>query len=254
MLRAFIDDSGSGGDSTYYVLAGYLSTVEEWGCFAAEWREELSKNPPLGYFKSSEAESLKGEFAGFSAGIRNARIDRLIEIIRNRALHAISVRMKQKDYDEILRSAIPEDWDNPYFYLFTLMVLALPRSSGIILRMNDRIGVVFDRQSPAKKASPTERRAAHIYERARAFIPAASHLGSVSYRDDKGFVPLQAADLLAWQTRRFWCTPDEPKRLHFDAARSTRFPAKEILVKRAEVQEILDQWITFQALHPSVGL
>jgi hypothetical protein len=32
-LRAFIDDSGSGGDSPWFVLAGYLGTVEAWEAF-----------------------------------------------------------------------------------------------------------------------------------------------------------------------------------------------------------------------------
>ena len=39
MLKAFIDDSGSAGDSPWFVLAGYIGTVEE------EWDRF---DPPLG--------------------------------------------------------------------------------------------------------------------------------------------------------------------------------------------------------------
>jgi hypothetical protein len=242
MLRAVVDDSGSGGDSTFYVLAGYLSTAEAWDRFTPEWDAELARIPRLLYFKASEAESLKGQFLGLSVGESNARVDRSIAIIQKHALHALSVRMRQSDYDGILRRAIPRDWDDPYFFLFTMMVLALPKSAQTIMEMRDKIDVAFDRQGRAEKG------ARDIYERVRAILPDCSALGNIDYRDDKDLVPLQAADLFAWHTRRFWCTPREPKRPQFDALRSMRFPPMQILAKRADLKEILDQWIRFQAL------
>ena len=51
MLRAFIDDSGSGGDSPWYVLAGYVGTTEAWNAFDKPWREMLDDPPKLEYFK-----------------------------------------------------------------------------------------------------------------------------------------------------------------------------------------------------------
>jgi hypothetical protein len=35
-------------------------------------------------------------------------------------------------------------------------------------------------------------------------------IGSIDYRDDKLFLPLQAADLVAWQLRRSLTRPTEP--------------------------------------------
>ena len=59
-LRAFIDDSGSWGDFPWFVLAGYVGTVEAWDAFDESWRKSLLDGPPkLEYFKSSEAESLR---------------------------------------------------------------------------------------------------------------------------------------------------------------------------------------------------
>jgi Protein of unknown function (DUF3800) len=66
MLKAFIDDSGSGGDSPWFVLAGYVGTVEAWDAFEQSWRTVLDVSPKLEYFKASEAESLRedGQWAG----------------------------------------------------------------------------------------------------------------------------------------------------------------------------------------------
>jgi hypothetical protein len=41
MLKAFIDDSGSGGDSPWFVLAGFASTVERWAEFDVPWMAGL---------------------------------------------------------------------------------------------------------------------------------------------------------------------------------------------------------------------
>jgi hypothetical protein len=57
MALAFVDDSGSGGDSAYYVLAGYVASKDEWGAFIEDWQSVLDLPPQMKYFKMSEAES-----------------------------------------------------------------------------------------------------------------------------------------------------------------------------------------------------
>jgi hypothetical protein len=54
------------GDSRCFVLAGYVSTVDKWDAFDALWIDALNTHPRIEYFKASEAESLKGQFAGFT--------------------------------------------------------------------------------------------------------------------------------------------------------------------------------------------
>src|ERR1019366_7653927 len=45
-------------------------------------------------------------------------------------------------------------------------------------------------------------------------------VANVIRRDDEKVLPLQAADLLAWQIRRFLCGNNELRRPHFDAAQN----------------------------------
>src|SRR5271166_3973486 len=82
-MRAFVDDSGSGGDSPWYVLAGYVGTVEAWDRFDTSWQAVLDGPPKLEYFKASEAESLRpnGQWRGITKEERNARIAALIKVI-----------------------------------------------------------------------------------------------------------------------------------------------------------------------------
>ena len=108
MLRAFVDDSGSGGDSPWFVLGGYVAGVSDWNAFDPEWRAATNAQPRIGYFHAAEAESLKGEFSGFTASQRSAKIDKLIDVIVKYARQAIHVRVRQKDYDEIIKAHVPE--------------------------------------------------------------------------------------------------------------------------------------------------
>src|SRR6516164_5038315 len=102
MLKAFVDDSGSGGDSLWYVLAGYVGTVEAWDSFEVPWRAVLDSPPKLEYFKASEAESLRpdGQWAGVSKNERNARLNSFIRVISKSANRAFHVRVRQRDYNE----------------------------------------------------------------------------------------------------------------------------------------------------------
>ncbi len=212
VLRAFIDDSGSGGDSTWYVLAGYLGTAEGWDSFDSQWTQVLHGDPYVEYFKASEAESLRGPWFGISKEQRDAKIDALIEVIGRCATRSLCVRLRQRDYDEIIKGNLPPLWDNPYYFLFTMAVGAainIERIDGD----SDYVDFVFDEDGQHKKQFnlmlPPLSQMDVLYGK---FVNAVR-------RDEKKFLPLQAADLLAWQTRRF-CEPNgEPTRRHFIAAR-----------------------------------
>jgi hypothetical protein len=119
-MKAFIDDSGSGGDSIWYVLAGYVGTAEAWDAFDDAWRSVLDGPPKLHYFKASQAESLRpdGQWAGMTKDERDTRVNSLIWIIGNYAKRAIHVRLKQKDYNEIIEPHVPPMWRNAYYFLF----------------------------------------------------------------------------------------------------------------------------------------
>jgi hypothetical protein len=212
LLKAFIDDSGSGGDSRWFVLAGYVGTVEGWDRFDASWKTVLAAPPRIRYFKSNEAAHLRGEFAGFTREQRNAKMDALIDIIGDCAERAICARMRQGDYNDIAKGQIPARYDSPYYLLFPTFIAAVVNIERIE-GLSEATEFVFDSDQRFERLE---------YEMVPGLMPLRSFKGgivSVAYRDDKTSLPLQAADLLAWQIRRAFSITDEPRREHFDAAR-----------------------------------
>ena len=92
----------------------------------------------------------------------------------------------------------------------------IPPSTGV----GEKIDFIFDIQEDQEKP------AKDLYGRIRKLEPYASRGGSISYWDDKDFLPLQAADLVAWQHRRRLCRPGGPRReferLHEDPLRHAK--------------------------------
>jgi hypothetical protein len=213
-LKAFIDDSGSGGDSPWYVLAGYVGTTQSWAAFDEPWRAILDWRPKLDYFKASEAESLRsdGKWAGVSEDDRNERINAFIEVIGKHALRSLYVRVKQQDYNEVIKPYVPEQWDNAYYFLFT-GIIAAGTSVEKYFGPSRPIEFVFDNANELEKPSHK------LYNQVAGAPQFGKRVIKVRYEDEQQFLPLQAADLLAWQVRRRFSIEESP-RPQFEAALS----------------------------------
>lgn len=206
IMKAFIDDSGSGGDSPWYVLAGYVGTVEAWDSFDGSWLNILDGPPKLEYFKASEAESLRpnGQWAAVTKEQRDARIAAFIDVIGQHAKRAFYVRTRQQDYNDIIKPYVPSEWDNAYFFLFISCIAAaisLEKYAG----SGAPIDFVFDNADKKRIANPSLR----LYDKFGDLSHFSGRITNIHYEDDKIFRPLQAADLLAWQIRRRYCVDGE---------------------------------------------
>jgi hypothetical protein len=210
MLKAFIDDSGSGGDSQWFVLAGYVGTAEAWDAFDEPWRKVLDGPPQIEVFKASQAESLKGRWAGITKDERDSRINALIEVIGRHAIRAIYVRVKQQDFDEVIKPWIPTEWQNAYYFLYVAF-LSAGTSSEKYAGTSRRIDFVFDSNTEVEKPSKK------LYSQVNGIPQFHERVGSIEYKDDKASLPLQAADLFAWQVRRRFSVQESP-RPQFEAA------------------------------------
>ena len=117
VLTMFADDSGSEPRSEWFVLAGYLGHCDGWDRFDELWQAELDRTPRLNYFKSVEAESLRGGWHGMDKSDRNARIESFISVIGKCAIIPICVRVRHDDYAGLFAPCVPKEMRNPYFLL-----------------------------------------------------------------------------------------------------------------------------------------
>ena len=201
-LIAYLDDSGSGGDSPYCVVAGYMATGNTWTKFSNAWQDALDKEPSIQYFKSTEAESLRGEFWGWEITDRNARVEKLVGVATRYGLTEVCVAVPIAAYNSTIKSTLSEKVRNPYF----MCVAGIMASFSAYLPSDDRVSLVFDRQGSFEKFT------VGVYGELKSLPRFRDKILSVSHADDKCILPLQAADMIAWQTRRYLCVTDERPR------------------------------------------
>lgn len=210
-FQAAIDDSGSEPQSPVYVLAGFIGPYAKWASFADEWQATLDQPPKLDYFKMAEAAHLGGQFSkrkGWTETKRDDRIVTLARLIRKYAQVRITAWIRHDDYNTHIKP-LPTPvrrlvQDSPYVMLFQQIIL----SAAVF---GDRHGIVepcdfiFDTQgafsTEAMQWWPHFKRTVQLSSKS----DLAKFVGDPPiFRDEKAFLPLQAADLYAWQVRNHY--------------------------------------------------
>jgi hypothetical protein len=184
MIQAYADESF--GDK-YAVLAGYLSRQKKWEDFADAWDKALKTKPKIAYFKFKEAVSFSGEFRKFSIEQRTERLNLLIGVIQRFAMASIVTAVSKPGYEEIIKgkfliTELSRRLDNPYCHAFFHFM-----------------DFIFDEQETFKNRVL----GAYDHFRAAGRDKELAFLGSPPiFRDDKLFMPLQAADMLSGYVNR----------------------------------------------------
>jgi Protein of unknown function (DUF3800) len=210
--QAFIDDSGSEPESPLFVLAGFIASYERWIDFSDEWQGALDEPPKLEYFKMKEAARLRGQFdksRGWNESERDRRIASLTGIITKYAQIRIHASIRNDHFDKYLRS-LPTPGrnlatDSPY----TMLCLQIMMVAGVFApfpphSLQGPCDFIFDEQLGHSEEImgwwPTIKR--NMDASSKTDLP--KFFGSLPiWRDEKCFLPLQAADLYAWQLRRY---------------------------------------------------
>lgn len=212
VLQAFVDDSATDDGEQRLFLAGYIHTADKWILFSDAWKEALQLNPPIEYFKMSEANSLKGQFWGWSVPDKDAKILALARVIRHFKPVSIHCSISRRDVKALMKGKVPYGFADPYGYVFSGIMLPLARQQ---LKHSNRVPIdfIFDNQEGIGEE------AKFWYKQIRDTQPTAvKKLLSVEplFRNDRDVLPLQAADMLAWHIRRHaeradpkeWFVPD----------------------------------------------
>jgi hypothetical protein len=195
ILETFIDESEN---KEFYIVGGYVAPMERWKAFDAAWYDALKIPPRLGFYRTSDAIALKGQFERFDAPSRDQRIATLARIIPNDLnCWGVSCWVSKEDFKTFCEPVFHPAWHDPYYLCATYLIERLCYE----VRGLDpnKLEFIFDRQGKIGK------RFKLVYD---AFLKPVSmmlfpFLGKVRHEDKEEFLPLQAADMGAGYARRF---------------------------------------------------
>lgn len=210
MVVFYGDESGTHGEGDY-VISGYLSHKSTWDFFSKVWREALHAPTPrrIEYMKMSEwehrdpAKGHSGQFLGWTNADADIKLSHMISVLqvflKNGSIAEFTSSISWDLYRRYVDGYCLEVFDNPYYFNLRQVTLQAVQ----IIKKKDpafsgKIHYVFDQGNSAEKNAPK-----HFgYTKLYAEPEIAACMGPISFVDDKDEPGLQAADLIAWHTRR----------------------------------------------------
>ena len=196
-LQAFIDDSASDSGDRRLYLAGYLNRADTWVRFSMAWREELHAAPAIDYLKMSEANALDGQFAGWATAARDEKLRGLVRVINHFKPLSFEFSVSREEYYRQVKPVAPRGLGNPHFVCCVGVVFGLARYVDSE-KVKIPIDFIFDQQTGVSDDFVLfiDHMKTSLGKGARRLI------ASTTFADDKQFLPIQAADMLAWHLRR----------------------------------------------------
>ena len=130
MLNAFVDESGSHDSSRHYVMAGYISSVEEWGQFNDEWVSVLN-NYGLHEFHmvdfKSRFRSPKSKYRHINKPDGERLLDQLTDIIKRRVMIGVGGILPMDAYNQVVKGRYERYLGRPYTVCTNILLMAVYR-------------------------------------------------------------------------------------------------------------------------------
>ena len=188
MYSAYFDESGTDGVSKSVVVSGVIAGNDQWRDFENAWKRALDNARVTRFHMRDFAHSLR-EFKNWKGDEdrRSKFLKELIEIIRRNTRHTFSTAVIITDYQSINQKYQLSEYASPYVIGAFQGVVDVAKWCNAHEYI-EPVNVVF------------EDGVKHKGEFLAFYVPANFH--KISYAKSTQFIGFQAADLVAWETRK----------------------------------------------------
>jgi Protein of unknown function (DUF3800) len=204
MLVAYFDDSGTHDASEIVVMGGLIGTEAQWAVFERAWKDKLKEplpgKPPLRRFHMHDCEGEHGEFAKYSRAERDAVTHDFRQIIIDAKMHGNATAVSRPDWDRLIVPPLLYLFGDAERWCFNACVSwaikwAEHGSPDKLVRL------VFDERPHRTKLHEA---VAVMHQRFyNGDLPNLPKLVGAYFLRSELVVPLQAADMVAWETYRY---------------------------------------------------
>jgi hypothetical protein len=231
VLAAYFDDSGTHRESDIVVMACVMGSEAEWTPFETAWKAQLLRplpdKPPLQKFHMTDCVSGRKEFKDYNYADRDAAIKAFRDIILAHGLHGRAIGISRHDWDHLIVGAMRFGLgDAESFCVRDCMDHAL---NWAVNNPGDKqITLIFDDgREMMRRTSIIAEHKKPWHDGSREYV---AEMFGPSFFPVAKFVPLQAADVFAWETyaygRGWLADPTKTIRLHYQRLiESERFTA-----------------------------
>lgn len=233
VLKVFMDESGNDEGSPVVTVAAYLGLPRAWEKWTRAWNRQKR---PIHVFHSSDCSALQGEFLGWTLPEKNEFCAKLLPIIGEAEIVGFASGIRLSDYREI-KDEYPElaevvgdrpeaacfQWvlDNILTKDNALKPPGQPQTIAVVHEVNDYQGVAQAAFDYLAERDPDRKM-------------------TLTFGTKAAYPPLQAADVLAYETNRRLRDLNAPDRKSWKAinptgvAREVKYYDKPALIKWAK--------------------
>ena len=200
MLTAYFDDSGTHDPSEVVLLAGLLGTENQFAGLDDGWKVRLAapicgRKDRIKNFHMTECQASRGEFKGWSRTETDYFCDLLAQEIIRSGVTGYACACSRRDSDELVKGDTRDILGDPEGQCVrNVFVKAVEWAKDITT--DPQMAFVFDNR-PHRQAE--NQLIFDLYQRYVQIENSRPELYSISFVSAKTLVPLQAADLVAWE-------------------------------------------------------
>ena len=215
VFDAYFDDSGTHAGSQVVTIGGYVSAPFCWLLFESEWQDALD-DFGIDFFRMSQFANRAGVFQGWTEGQRRARLPRLIEIINRNAIMSVGVGIDRKLFDSVISEKAKAFVGGAYGLAFSCIAIEISKE---ISKVHPEAQVAYVLESGTAGAGEIlkvfqENLKDPVYAKELRIL-------SLRFEDKRRYLPLQAADILAYELYKH--LPKQPT-----SPSNARYPLREL--------------------------
>ena len=203
MLTGYFDDTGTHDASPVLAIAGLIGNESIWKQFETSWHDKLAQplpgKPALGRFHMADCMARQGEFIGYSEAEADAVTHDFRQIILSSGVYGYAVGVSRADWDQIVAPSPMLYWfGDAEAFCFRDCVAKMLAFVHHFSPSHKDLSLVFDNR-PHRTAINE-----YLYKQYLKLpdIYSTNFLG-VSFLASAAFVPLQGADMFAWEFYTF---------------------------------------------------
>jgi hypothetical protein len=195
-LPGYFDESGVHDGSPVVVVAGWLATPDMWIAFERKWKDALT-DFHIESFHTADCEAGVDVYKDWPGDVRQSRLRQLMGIITDHTIASFGASIPKKLFGDLVSPEVSAAIGGPYGLASWKILLD---AGSFVTRTTTRpwIRYVFEQGAVGRhqfqRVYDENEGDAESRERLR--------LGALSFERKTEFVPLQAADVLAYQLYR----------------------------------------------------
>lgn len=199
MLTAYFDDSGTHPRSEVVLVGGIFGYPNQLEFLSDLWSKKLADpspgKPALKQFHMADCQASTGEFTGWGRTATDFLVHELGDIILKTGVWGFAAAVERKPYEELITGNMRRVCGDPETFCF-IDCFKRVRQWAREFTADHTIALVFD-DRPHKR--PDIQKIYETYKCEALGQPGWPDIVSVSFGSSSKLIPLQAADLIAWE-------------------------------------------------------